>query len=160
LRYAGIWLTWENIMANGAWALGEFPFPMVRTSCAKCGRGAPQWTEDGDFPARRAHDPSGQQPSAAPAPELDGCTGPNGCILPTTAPGIRGISAQHTVSQNANQPKHLETSSITCFLGDIFCYCNYPYRVCFLHRIRIFIRRFFCSILCGSSRHWALSTSL
>jgi aspartyl-tRNA(Asn)/glutamyl-tRNA(Gln) amidotransferase subunit A len=25
---------------------------------------------------------------------LDGCTGPNGCILPLTAPGIRGTSAQ------------------------------------------------------------------
>lgn len=25
-------------MANGAWTLGEFPLPMVRVSCAKCGR--------------------------------------------------------------------------------------------------------------------------
>ena len=25
-------------MANGAWTLGEYPLPMVRVSCAKCGR--------------------------------------------------------------------------------------------------------------------------
>ena len=58
------------------------------------GRGVPQWTEDGDFPVRRAHDPPGQRPSAAPAPELDGCTGPIGCILPLTVPGIWGMSAK------------------------------------------------------------------
>src|SRR5919202_5479547 len=34
--------------------------------------------------------PPGRQPLAASAPEVDGCTGPNGCILPPTAPGIRG----------------------------------------------------------------------
>ncbi|GEO43621.1 hypothetical protein SAE02_77690 [Skermanella aerolata] len=25
-------------MAKGAWTLGEYPLPMVRVSCAKCGR--------------------------------------------------------------------------------------------------------------------------
>jgi hypothetical protein len=25
-------------MTKGAWTLGEFPLPMVRVSCAKCGR--------------------------------------------------------------------------------------------------------------------------
>jgi hypothetical protein len=25
-------------MANAAWTLGEYPLPMVRVSCAKCGR--------------------------------------------------------------------------------------------------------------------------
>jgi hypothetical protein len=31
-------LTWENIMTHGAWTLGEWPLPLVRVSCAKCGR--------------------------------------------------------------------------------------------------------------------------
>ena len=25
-------------MAHGAWTLGEFPLPLVRVACAKCGR--------------------------------------------------------------------------------------------------------------------------
>jgi hypothetical protein len=25
-------------MAKGAWTLGEFPLPLVRVSCARCGR--------------------------------------------------------------------------------------------------------------------------
>src|SRR4051812_7139907 len=34
-------------MTKGAWTLGEFPLPMVRVSCAKCGRAVPK-----DYPAR------------------------------------------------------------------------------------------------------------
>lgn len=32
-------LTWRVFtMAHGAWTLGEWPLPLVRLSCAKCGR--------------------------------------------------------------------------------------------------------------------------
>ena len=60
------------------------------------------WVEVAGFRARRAarslqehiafllRRPVG--PQAAPAPELDCHTGPNGWTLPRTAPGIRGMS--------------------------------------------------------------------
>lgn len=31
-------------MGAGAWTLGEFPLPLVRLSCAKCGRRGQYWT--------------------------------------------------------------------------------------------------------------------
>ena len=38
LKSVGEWLTWETNMPNGAWSLREWPLPLIRVKCDKCGR--------------------------------------------------------------------------------------------------------------------------